>query len=292
MLRRCAISALFVCTPLAALADPLGKQPTYTDRKLTEVPNAAAITRRIWAPGLDDGYVPQGLTVHAGTIYVGAYKSTDPKQDKGPCRLFRLDPATGAITGTLDLPASCGHAGGLARGTPGRLYVADTKVVFEVTLAPAGDPTIGRVTRTVQLTGAVKGSFAAASDGHLWLGTFTREPGARLYRFPLAKLAAARWSEADATLALPIPENAQGAAFDSTGRLWITRSLSRYGELLELDLKTGAPVRRFAMPAAIEDISFAPDGGLWAMSEAGAQRWNTWPAFFPVVFRLDPTRLR
>jgi len=41
------------------------------------------------------------------------------------------------------------------------------------------------------------------------------------------------------------------------------------------------------MPAGIEDIEFGPDGRLWALSEAGSKRWNTWPTFFPVVFSLE-----
>jgi hypothetical protein len=33
------------------------------------VPNAMAIVRRIWLPGLDAGYDPQGLAVDGGGIY-------------------------------------------------------------------------------------------------------------------------------------------------------------------------------------------------------------------------------
>ena len=113
----------------ALAADPLGTAPTYASRTLGPVPNEQAITRRIWAPGLDDGYVPQGLAVVGAALYVASYHSVDVKQDRGPCRVFRIDMTTGATTGTLDLPASCGHAGGLARGPSGRLLVADTREV-------------------------------------------------------------------------------------------------------------------------------------------------------------------
>jgi hypothetical protein len=46
------------------------------------------------------------------------------------------------------------------------------------------------------------------------------------------------------------------------------------------------------MPAGIEDISFDPQGGLWAVSEAGSKRWLGWATFFPVVFRLELASLR
>jgi streptogramin lyase len=84
----------------------------------------------------------------------------------------------------------------------------------------------------------------------------------------------------------------QGAAFDAAGRLWITRRGSTFGELQRLDPGSGAVVEQFAMPAGVEDISFDPQGGLWAVGEAGSRRWLSWATFFPVVFRLEPGSLR
>jgi hypothetical protein len=278
----------------SADVDVLGRQPTYGDRALSRVPNAAAMTVRIWAPGLDDGFVPQGLTFLDGAVYVGTYRSEDPGQGRGPCRIYRVDPRSGAITGMLDLPPQCGHAGGLARGRPGRLWVADTRAVFEIGLEPGGDAAIGRVLASIQLEGDLKGSFAAGTADALWLGTYSREPGARLYKLPFEKLAAgpAARSERDATAAIALPTKAQGAAFDPAGRLWVTRSGAALGELVRIDLETSAVLQRFAMPAGMEDISFEPEGGLWAISEAGSKRWLAWTTFFPVLFRLEPDRLR
>ena len=89
---------------------PLGKKPAYTDRELSPFPNAQAITKRIWVPGLDDGYVPQGVTFQAGVLFISSYRSTDPKQDRGPCRVFAVDPETGIVLSQIDLPSQCGHA--------------------------------------------------------------------------------------------------------------------------------------------------------------------------------------
>lgn len=277
----------------AAAQQPVGVAPKYTTRTLTDVPNAAAMTRRLWVPGLDDGYVPQGLTFADGAVYIGTYRSTDPAQSRGPCRLYRLDATSGMVTGSLDLSASCGHAGGMARG-PGRtIWVADTRVIFEIALGAAGDSGIGKVLREIRLTGAVKGSFAAGGSDSIWLGTYAKEPGARLYQFTFAAIGSkATLSEADAVNSVPMPLSAQGAAFDTQGRLWVTSSGSKFGELMRIDTVSGAVQARYAMPAGLEDISFDADGGLWAMSEAGSQRWNTWPTFFPVVFRLDVAKLR
>jgi hypothetical protein len=50
-----------------------GIAPSYGPKTVSAVPNAAAIVRRIWLPGLDAGYDPQGLAVDGGGIYVSAY---------------------------------------------------------------------------------------------------------------------------------------------------------------------------------------------------------------------------
>ena len=281
-----AIAALVWAAPAAAQIG--GAAPTYTDRKLSDVPNAAAMTARLWIPGLDEGFVPQGVAMVGTDLFVSSYRSVDSKQGRGPCRLYRIDPASGALHGTLDLPASCGHAGGLARGPSGRLFVADTRAVFEVVLDTAA---VGEVVRTINLTGAVRGSFAAGTEDALWLGTYAKDGEPRLFKFSFAGLKDVL-GEADAAQSLLLPKEAQGGAFDASGRLWITRSGSRFGELMQLDTMTGDVRGRYAMPAGIEDLSFDADGQLWSLSEAGSRRWLGWETFFPVIFRIDPQRLR
>src|SRR4029079_13182268 len=103
--------------------------------------------------------------------------------------------------------------------------VADTRAIFEVGLS-SGDGAIGTVLRSVRLTGALKGSFATSTADALWLGTYSKEPGARLYKFPFDKLAAGldALSEENATASVAMPTKAQGAAYDAAGRLWVTRS--------------------------------------------------------------------
>lgn len=274
---------------------PLGTAPTYTDKKLGllpdgPLPNEAAYLRRIWVPGLDEGFVPQGLTVVDGAVYVAAYKSVDGA-GRGPCRLFRLDTESGQLTGTLDLPARCGHAGGAARGATGHLWVADTRDIFEVKLDVPAGAGIGKVVRHIRLTGKVKGSFAAGTGDALWLGTYETFGEPRLYRFPLASLKD-EINEQDADSSVIVPVRAQGASFDAKGQLWVTRSSGSFGELVRLDQKSGAVVEKFAIPAGTEDIGFDAKGHLWTVSEAGSKRWLAWSTFFPVVFQVDMSRLR
>lgn len=289
---RCASAAvafLLVSSPGYA-EEPLGTKPAYVARELATIPNAQALTRRIWLPGLQDGYVPQGIVYLDGKIFVSSYRSTTREQDRGPCRLFAMDAKNGAVLGHLDLPASCGHAGGLAIGQRGHLLVIDTRVLFEVELTN-GQP-LGRVLRTVKIRAPVKGSFGAVEADGFWLGQYERKEPAYMYKFAWEALAAKEITEADAVATLGIPIFAQGATFDASGALWVTRSGSKLGELVKLDRKSGAVLTRFEMPAGIEGISFEKGGALWALSEAGSQRWSNWAGFYPLALRFDIERLK
>jgi hypothetical protein len=290
----CLIATALMSLPAVAQS-PLGNAPTYTDRKLgilpdQPVPNQAAILSKIWMPGLDEAYVPQGLSVVAGSVYVAAYASPQGA-GRGPCRLYRLDPRTGKVTGALDMPPQCGHAGGVAPGSPGHLWVADTRDIFEVRIDEPASHTIGRVVRHIRLTGLIKGSYASGTADALWLGAYETHGEPRIYKFPWAALKP-QISQEDATGSVPVPVRVQGAAFDPAGRLWLTRSSGSFGELLQIDHQTGAIGDRHVMPAGIEDIGFDAEGRMWTVSEAGSQRWLSWSTFFPVVFQVDMSRLR
>ncbi|MEO8741073.1 MAG: hypothetical protein ABI537_15395 [Casimicrobiaceae bacterium] len=280
---------------------PTGSAPTYTARALSSVPNAQALRGHFWVPGLDEGYVPQGVAFGDGALWIATYRSTDPAQDRGPCRVFRVDPAGGATGGHFDLPPDCGHAGGTAWGGDGTLYVADTHVLFRVRVAEALHA--GRCTpascQSLQLGGAITGHFLALHKGELWIGEYTRAldgPG-RLWRIPLATVDALLASggvldQNSARATLPVAAQSQGAAIAADGALWLTQSGGTLGRLQRVDAQTGRVLAEYAMPAGIEDIEFAPDGTLWAASEAGARRWNRWETFFPLVFAIDTAALR
>ncbi len=279
--------------PVRAQAVP-GTPPSYSDRQPGPVPNAAAVDRRFWAPGLDDGYVPQGVTIVDGQVVVSAYRSTDPKVGGGPSRIWVLDPDTGTIRGQFDLPPEFAHAGGIAAGGAGRLYVADTRLLGRFDLARAlASGGMAAPGKTWPLAAPLRGSFMSRRDGSLWIGSWNPDGEGRMFAIPEAALDRAdALDETMATRSFAIPSRAQGAAFDPAGGLWITRSSSRIGELLKLDPMGGQVLATYAAPIGIEDIGFDADGRLWAVSEAGTRRWLAWTTFYPLLFRLDPTRLR
>lgn len=283
---------------LPARAEILGKKPAYLSGEPSKVANEQAITRAIWAPGLDEGYVPQGVAFEAGHVLISGYRSTDPKVGSGPCRVFRIDASTGREAGSFDMPGECGHAGGIAGLGGGVIVVSDTRRLYRIDVAKALATGKGEdgLTATLRLSGGLKGSFAAFDGRDLWIGTYDKDASkARLNRLAL-KL----FDEHDgktvtddmAGASIPIPVEAQGAAFDKAGGLWLASSSSRQGTLYRLDAKTGAVLGRHDVAIGIEDLEFDGEGQLWTVSEAGSQRWSKWSTTYPVVFRLDLSRLK
>jgi hypothetical protein len=129
----------------------------------------------------------------------------------------------------------------------------------------------------------------------IWIGTYEEEAPGRVFKFDRAALDGladrAVLSEPLASANLSIPTYAQGAAVAASGKLWVSRSEIGWGALEELDIASGRVERRYAVPGGIEGIAFDAAGRIWAVSEAGA-RHNRWASpFFPVIFRLDMSRL-
>ncbi|MBK1683574.1 hypothetical protein [Rhodoferax fermentans] len=297
---------LMACTVMAALgvtmssvADTLGPKPAYISGGLSTVPNEQAIRRTLWAPGLDDGYVPQGLTSLVDTVLVSGYNSTDPKVNHGPCRVFSVSTKDGVPTGYFDLPPDCGHAGGLVMLGGGLLVVSDTRALYKIDLARAlaTQHTKDALVSVVKLAGALKGSFVDFDGTDLWIGSSEKEAAkAKAHRLSLGIFdqfngkAAIREDQALATI--PIPTEANGMACDAAGSLWVASSNSKYGALYQLDAKTGDIKSRFDMVIGIEDLGFDADGKLWAVSEAGSRRWSKWSASYPVIFQMDVAALK
>ena len=246
-------------------------------------------------PGLDRGWDPQGLAVAAGRIFVSAYRSERAWVDRGPCRVFRVDPQTGAETGHFDVPFPCGHAGGLAYAGAGELFIADTHTLFEVDLGRAFSGAAPKF-RVFRLGPGLKGAFAVSDDGAIWIGDYEEIRPAKAFKFELATLRSlpdgAVLRAATAAAVVPVPNWAQGGALDGKGRLWIARSDIGWGFLDRLDPASGRLQQRYPIAAGVQGIAFDRSGQLWGVSEAGARHMPWRYPFFPVIFQLDPTRLR
>jgi DNA-binding beta-propeller fold protein YncE len=288
---------------LTACASPgtnhvMGAKPTYLESFSDAVPNAAAIADRIYTPALDEGWVPQGLTTAGPYLFVSSYHpSPDLKANTGPCRVFRIDMATGRDAGHFDIPAgTCTHAGGLAWVGNGTLLLADTRQLFliDVDKALAAGTSAG-ASRSVKVAGELRGSFATFDGTHAWIGTWTKEqPRARMFRLDprLFDEGDARTVKENRALeSIPVPLEAQGAAFDKAGNLWVSASNGSWGKLYRLD-RRGRVQAEYPMVAGLEDLTVDASGRLWGLSESGTRKYLHWPTHFPYIFRIDIGKLQ
>ncbi len=304
MLRLLPLLLVLLVLPAAAQPGPQtmgGEAPRYTERALSATPLDSAIRQRHWAPGLNQGYVPQGLTYARGTLFVGTYFSTEPQTNRGPAKIFAVDPKNGAVIGGFDLPASIGHADGLA-ATPdgGILYLADNgRALYAFDLPrslQAGTAVAVGEPRKLDKDPALGSNFLSFDGKLLWFGRYSREDAAaRLIAADPATLFGGNtkpFRTAEAVRSLPLPFHAQGATFDAKGNLWISASNGRMGKLYRIDTQTGAVLAQHDAMAGLEDLTRGDNGLLWSVGEAGSQRWNSWATFFPLLFSFDPAALR
>ena len=278
----------------------LGTKPAYLESLAQTVPNQDAIGKRIFIPGLDEDWVPQGLLVIGDHLLVSSYKPTPTlAASTGPCRVYRVERDTGKPAGQFDVPLeNCNsHAGGMAHWTRGRLLLSDTQMLSLIDYERAfATGTARDAIRTVKIGGELRGSLAANQGAESWIGTWSREqPKSRMYRMPrdlFERGAAVREDIAAETR--PMPVEAQGAAFDRDGNLWVSASRSNTMSKLYRLARNGEVTGEYEMPIGLEGIGFDDRGKLWAITESGTRKYQRWGERFnfPFIFEIDTARLK
>jgi hypothetical protein len=287
----------------------LGKGPLYGDAMLSSVPNEQAIDTMIWAPGLDDGFIPQGITFAEGQILISAYQSMDPEIDNGPAKVFRVSPDTGEITGEFDLPPDVGHAGGLAYEGDGILYIAEPMKpaagekgkIYRIDLPMALEDgnCENAVTGKVILSEVMGPCFLTYDGAFLWFGLWAADDSVtpKIYKADPERLFEG-WPSVpevfpeEAVTSFEIDERTQGGTFDSEGNLWVSQSCSKWGKVQKLDPSNGRVLEEYELMAGIEGMALSGEGDIWAVSEAGAIKYYGWQTYYPVIFQMYPSELK
>ena len=300
------IAVLFLLSNVVYSADViLGKKPNYAlFASVSSIPNKRAIGTRIWTPGLDEGFVPQGMTFSEGQILVSLYQSTEVTVGQGPSRVYRVDTKTGNVTGQFDLPSDVGHADGLVYAGSNVLYVADThaKQIYKLDLGKAirqgncNESVLGKVTVDKSMGPA----FITHDGKYLWFGRYSKKFWSAIPKiFKVDPDSVFKeWPSLNkvfpdmALLNFKIDTESQGATFDKEGYLWLSQSGSKMGKLQKVDPSNGKVLKEYELMAGLEDLAVAPDGKLWSVSEAGTKRWLGWQTFYPLIFEIDVTKLK
>jgi len=286
----------------------LGDEPGFSNRAVTSVPNEDAIGTKIWVPGLDEGYIPQGLTFAGDQILVGVYQSINQNISEGPAKVFRVDPVTGEITGRFDLPSHVGHASGLAYAVDNVLYIADSVglgrtasgKILKIDLKKAMEEgnCDGAILGEIILEGLMTPCFLTFDGVYLWFGTYSVNES----DLPVIyKIDPDDVFETWPSVSPVFPDMAfsvfdidmwiQGATFDKEGNLWLSQSTGNWGRIQKINPSNGDILEEYELMAGIEDLAVSPGGELWSVSEAGAIKYYSWNAYYPLIFQMDVTKL-
>lgn len=287
-------------------------------------PNEFAVDRFIWAPGIDNGFTPQGITTvtrqGVQRLVVSGYI-----EGRG-CRAYRINPATGTAAENVYRLPRCSHAGGIAYAGGDRVYLIDTNRVYQLSyrkmFSPSNSDRAHAIVKSWPLL-FIDGSFGTYQPhdgrcrdtrGCLWIGTWDPDSTSKIRRIRITDLDHLTSGLPITAAIVPnpgtrtIPRGAQGAAFDPAGTLWVTASRASHplnggpaGCVTEqgpwptsnyLDFHEVAP--------GTEGISFNPDGTYWTVSEAGTEQYDNYPFGlpgnttqddYPLITHVNPTQL-
>lgn len=256
-------------------------------------------------PGLDSGFVPQGLCFNEslGVYFISGYT------DEGNSRIYTVDKSTGESKEII-LKDFTAHAGGIAsHGNSvwvasggnaekgGYLYHFDASVLMD---AESG----AEIAYDTRYQTFVKGSFLGCSEDMIWVGEFYTDAGGYAVNpaHSLGKNHAwtCGYKIADDSLELiaimSVPDEVQGMAVLPDNSVMFSISYGRYNdskleifpaytelECTKIDIdgkeiplyncKKSDRVAKIEMPALMQGIEYT-DGDICVIYESGAQKYS------------------
>jgi len=274
----------------------LGEKPFYASGQISDVPGKHAILSRIWTPGLEEGYVPQGVATLDNYLYISSYRSIDARISTGMSRVYKVDKTSGSVFGYFDLPDFFVHPSGLEFYGTEKLIVSDEScfAVLDLNLSLVDRDCSRSILFALDLDESLKASSVAYDGKRVWFLKYDKKGPGRAYGFSADALVACSGKILKGDMSqygFGIQAKTQGGAFDTDGHLWLTQSDSKFGRLQKIDVNSGRLLEEYELVAGLEDIGFDENGHLWSVSEAGSRRWQHWRTFYPLVFQVDLLKL-
>ncbi len=287
----------------------IGVKPSYLARPSQSVPNGQAIVRAYYAPALDLGFVPQGVSLYKDVLYVGGYIQAD-ETVRPQCRIYAIYVGPNnmlyQVMGYRDLPRTCNHAGGLAINKSGNMIVSDNIRLFVLTPNPAVKMRVDAEKRNampsvalyidrstsvkeMSLAGELKGTFVVTSSYGTEIGSYLQDKDKTVtFFFPNMLIDYGYVLYSQQSSPVDVFYKAQGAAYDSFNNLWTTAQASKVNYLNVGRTSTIS----YEMVTGLEGLAFASNGWIWMVSEAGTKKSKNKVHAFPAVFLVNPGLLQ
>lgn len=181
-MKKCTLLLLLLLPVLLCAACSAGSAADYTVTSVCDSAASVANYREFAAsgelsvviPGLNEGFVPQGLTYLPGedSFVFAGYRT-----DKGPSALIQVDRASGRIVRQVTLrykngSVYNGHAGGIC-ATETQLYISNDGHLYRIPLTDflaLGEKADCRFAEELPVPG--RASYCSYADGYVWCGEF------------------------------------------------------------------------------------------------------------------------
>jgi hypothetical protein len=257
--------AVLVDGPAVADAPiPIGSPPSIDSRLDRKFPNAEAVIKSAYVPGLGEGIVPQGLAKFRDGFLLTGYVAGK----KPTCRRYWIKANDLTPFEQYDVPVRCIHAGGAAIPPGGDIVIADMQRLLTWKASENSIQPTSLITE-VSLSGGLRGASLSVVPGGLMLGSYYKDQRLTTGQvFPWSVLGNKKISKRGIINTVNFPPQYQGVAQVDGGNYWAS-SQGNPNILSYLD-GNGAMKKRFPFLRGLQGVVRGANGAVWTVSESGA----------------------
>lgn len=265
---------------------PMGAMPRYLTMLDLKFPNAQAVVRSAFVPGLDEGFVPQGLARYGGDFLLSGYMSGGTHHS---CRVYWVGGNDLAAREQFDVPVKCNHAGGIAVSPQGQIAIGDSGRLIVWTPSKGSIRPVSGINE-VKFTGNIRGTFLSATAQGLVIGSYYKDSGVTAAQtFPWKILGYRDISPRDITTTVNLLPQTQGAVRLNDGYFWT--SSQGNPNMISYVAPNGVVQNSFPFVRGLQGVVPGPNGTIWTVSESGAAPYTKRSDVYPSIMQIDPSKL-